>query len=198
MSRDRAHSAWKSAETIKKLSDRVVGVGPFGVGLDGVGSHPGPNTFPNGCMICEVEVDPDTGQVTVVNLASVDDTGVVVNPITLEGQLHGSIAQGLGEALLEQVIFDRESGQLVTGSFMDYAMPRADDMPNVVSDTAPVPTKTNLLGVKGGSEAGNVGAPAAIANAIIDALSPLGITDMPMPATAERIWRAINNAASRA
>ena len=195
----------KGTDRVASFSDvaekSYLGVGlpaEFGVGLDGVGSHPGPNTFPNGCMICEVEVDPDTGQVTVVNLASVDDTGVVVNPITLEGQLHGSIAQGLGEALLEQVIFDRESGQLVTGSFMDYAMPRADDMPNVVSDTAPVPTKTNLLGVKGGSEAGNVGAPAAIANAIIDALSPLGITDMPMPATAERIWRAINNAASRA
>jgi len=164
----------------------------FGVGLDAVGSHPGPNTFPNGCMICELEVDPDTGGVRVLRLSAVDDAGVVVNPITLEGQLHGSIAQGLGEALFEEVIYERESAQLLTGSFIDYGMPRADDMPDIVSARAPVATKTNLLGVKGGSEAGNVGAPAAIVNAIIDALAPLGVTDMPMPATAERVWRRIN------
>ena len=98
----------------------------FGVGLDGVGAHPGPNTFPNGCMICEVEVDPDTGNVKVLTLFAVDDSGVVINPLTLEGQLHGSTAQGLGEALFEQVVYDRQSGQLLSGSFMDYAMPRAE------------------------------------------------------------------------
>jgi len=189
----------KGTDRLVSFSDvaakSYVGVGlppEFGVGLDAVGSHPGPNTFPNGCMICEVEVDQDTGKVQVVSLSAVDDVGVVVNPITLEGQLHGSIAQGLGEALFEQVIYDRESGQLLTGSFIDYGMPRADDMPDITSDVAPVPTKTNLLGVKGGSEAGNVGAPAAIVNAIIDALSPLGITDLPIPATPERVWRIIN------
>lgn len=164
----------------------------FGIGLDGVGSHPGPNTFPNGCMICEVEIDTDTGRVRVASLAAVDDVGVVVNPVTLEGQLHGSVAQGLGQALVEELVYERETGQLLTGSFQDYCMPRADDMPPMKSGVALVPTKTNLLGVKGGSEAGNVGAPPAIVNAIIDALAPFGVTDMAMPATPERVWRAIH------
>jgi carbon-monoxide dehydrogenase large subunit len=145
-------------------------------------------------MICEVEVDPETGIVSVLSLCAVDDCGVVVNPLTAEGQLHGSTAQGLGEALLEEMVYDRESGQLVTGSFTDYTMPRADNMMPIASDTHPVPTKTNLLGVKGGSEAGNVGAPAAIINAVIDALSPFGVSDMPIPATPERVWRAIRAA----
>jgi carbon-monoxide dehydrogenase large subunit len=163
----------------------------LGVGLDGVGSHPGPNTFPNGCMICEVEVDCDTGRVKVAALSAVDDVGVVINPVTLEGQLHGSIAQGLGEALIEEMVYDRESGQLLTGSFNDYGMPRADDLPGVASAGAHIPTGTNLLGVKGGAEAGNVAAPAAIVNAIVDALAPLGVDDMALPASAERVWRAI-------
>ena len=165
-----------------------------GIGLDGVGNHAGPNTYPNGCMVCEVEVDTETGRVEVVSLAAMDDAGTIVNPLTLEGQLHGSVAQGLGEALLEAVVHDRESGQLITGSFLDYAMPRADDMPPMVSGNAPVPTLTNLLGVKGGSEAGNVGAPAAIINAIIDALAPLGVTDIPLPATPDTVWRTIRAA----
>ena len=170
----------------------------LGIGLDGVGAHEGTYTFPNGCMICEVEVDPDTGTIKVDRLSAVDDVGVVVNPLTLEGQLHGSIAQGLGETLVEQVVYDRESGQLLTGSFLDYCMPRADIMPDIVSELALVPAKTNPLGVKGGSEAGNVGAPAAIINAVIDALSPWGVTDIPMPATPERVWRAIHEAAAPA
>jgi len=169
------------------------GVPPeLNVGLDGTGSHPGPYTFPNGCMICEVEIDPETGAVSVSRLCSVDDAGVIINPMTFEGQLHGSTAQGLGEALLEQILYERQTGQLITGSFTDYAMPRADNMPPIVSDVHPVPTKTNLLGVKGGAEAGNVAAPAAIINAIIDALAPLGVEDLPIPATSERIWRAIH------
>ena len=163
----------------------------FGIGLDGAGTHPGPFTFPNGCMICEVEVDTDTGTVAVVKLSAVDDVGTVVNPLTLEGQLHGSTAQGLGETLLEQMIYERGSGQLMTGSFQDYAMPRADNMPPIVSGTRPVPTKLNPLGAKGGSEPGNVGAPAAIINAIVDALSSYNVTDVPMPATPERIWHLI-------
>src|SRR5205823_12704393 len=109
------------------------------------------------------------------------------------GQLHGSTAQGLGEALLEQMLYDRDSGQLLTGSFTDYAMPRADNMPVIASAVHPVPTKSNPLGVKGGSESGNMGAPAAIINAIIDALSPFGVTDMPLPATPERVRRAIHH-----
>jgi carbon-monoxide dehydrogenase large subunit len=179
------------AEVARKA---YLGVGlptELGVGLDGAGSHPGPNNFPNGCMVCEVEVDPETGRVGLVSLAAVDDVGAVVNPLTLEGQLHGSIAQGLGQALLEEVVYERESGQLVSGSFMDYAMPRADDLPNIRSEVHLVPTKTNLLGVKGGAEAGNIGVPPAVAHAIIDALSPWGVTDVPLPATPERIWRLL-------
>ena len=147
-------------------------------------------------MICEVEVDLETGSVTVDRLSAVDDVGVVINPMTLEGQLHGSIAQGLGPALFEQLVYDRTTGQLVTGTFLDYGMPRADDLPHIASGVALVPTHTNLLGAKGGSEAGNVGAPPAIINAIVDALASLGVTDVPMPATAERVWRAINAAAT--
>ena len=166
----------------------------FGVGLDGVGAHEGSYTFPNGCMVCEVAVDVETGAVAVERLSAVDDAGAVVNPLTLDGQVHGSVAQGLGEALVERMVYDRGSGQLLTGSFMDYGMPRADIMPDIATEVAPVPTATNELGAKGGSEAGNVGAPAAIVNAIVDALSPWGITHIPMPATPERIWRAIREA----
>lgn len=168
----------------------------LGIGLDGVGAHAGPNTYPNGCMICEVEVDPETGRVMVDRLAAVDDVGVPVNPLTLHGQLHGSVAQGLGEALIEQMIYDPATGQLLTGSFMDYAMPRADMMPDIVSELASVPTKTNLLGVKGGAEAGNVGAPPAVINAIIEALAPLGVKNIPLPATTQAVWRAIQTAKS--
>jgi carbon-monoxide dehydrogenase large subunit len=129
--------------------------------------------------------------VDVVRISSVDDAGVIINPLMFEGQLHGSTAQGLGEALLEQIIYDRESGQLLTGSFTDYAMPRADNLSSIVSGVHPVPTKTNPLGVKGGSEPGNMGAPPAIINAIVDALSPFGVMDMALPATPERVWRTI-------
>ena len=167
----------------------------LGIGFDGVGIHEGPYTFPNGCMVCEVEVDTDTGVIKVDRLSSVDDVGVVVNPLTLRGQLHGSVAHGLGEALIEEVLYDRDSGQLLTGSFLDYAMPRADIIPDVVDELALAPTTVNPLGVKGGSEAGNVATPAAIINAVIDALTPWGIKDVPIPATPERIWRAIQNVA---
>lgn len=177
---------------VAKASYNGIGLPPeFGIGLSGAGTHPGPNTFPNGCMICEVEVEPETGAVEVVRLAAVDDVGVVVNPLMLEGQLHGSIAQGVGEALLEQVVYSPDSGQLITGSFMDYGMPRAEHVPEVSAAYTLTPTSTNLLGTKGGSEAGNVGAPPAIINAIIDALSGWGIDDIGLPATSERVWNAI-------
>jgi aerobic carbon-monoxide dehydrogenase large subunit len=163
------------------------GVPPeLGIGLDGAGTHPGPNNFPNGCMIAEVEVDTDTGRVELVALTALDDVGVVINPLVLDGQLHGSIAQGLGAALMEELVYERESGQLLTGSFMDYAMPRADDMPPIRADLHLVPTSTNPLGAKGGSEAGNVGVPPAVVHAIIDAL---GTSEVPLPATPERVWR---------
>jgi carbon-monoxide dehydrogenase large subunit len=165
----------------------------IGVGLDGVGSHEGPNTYPNGCMVAEVEIELDTGQVQVDRLVAVDDVGTVVNPLTQEGQLHGSIAQGLGETLIEEMVYDRDSGQLISGSFMDYAMPRASIMPDIVSDVVPVPTKINLLGTKGGSEAGNVAVPAAVTNAILDALSPYGVMDMTLPVRSEKVWRAIQS-----
>ena len=186
-----------SFSEIAKKAYQGVGVPPeLGVGLDGVGSHPGPNTFPNGCMICEIELEPDTGKVRVVRLCAVDDAGTVMNPLTLDGQLHGSIAQGLGEALMEEMVYEPEAGQLVTGSFMDYAMPRATDLPAIVSEVHPVPTKTNPLGVKGGAEAGNAGAPPAIVHAILDALEPWAVEDLLLPATPERIWRAMQNSGS--
>ena len=166
----------------------------LGLGIEGVGIFPGHFTFPNGCMIVEVEVDPETGTVKVERLCAVDDAGTVINPLTIEGQVHGSIAQGLGEALFEELVYDRQTGQLLSGSFMDYAMPRADVMPEIESEFAPVPTKNNPLGTKGGSEPGNVGAPGAIHNAIIDALAPLGVTNLPIPAKPERIWRALQAA----
>jgi carbon-monoxide dehydrogenase large subunit len=169
--------------------------GQPGVGLCGAGIYAGPVSFPNGCMICEVEVDPDTGRIVVDRLTAVDDVGVAVNPMTLEGQLHGSIAQGLGEVLIEEVVYDSDTGQLLSGSFMDYCMPRATDMPQMVSEQESIPAKTNPLGVKGGAEAGNVGAPAAVINAVMDALAPLGVRDIPLPAKAEHVWRAIQDAA---
>jgi carbon-monoxide dehydrogenase large subunit len=168
----------------------------LGVGLDGVGSFAGPSSYPNGCMVAEVEVDTETGRIRLESMAAVDDAGVVINPLMLEGQLHGSIAQGLGQALMEDARYDPETAQLLSGSFLDYAMPRADDMPQMKSDVGLVPALTNPLGVKGGSEAGNMAAPPAIVNAIVDALAPLGVTDMPMPATPERVWRAINDASN--
>ena len=168
----------------------------LGVGLDGVGTFAGPSSYPNGCMIAEVEVDAETGTVTVESLAAFDDAGVVINPLMLDGQLHGSIAQGLGQALMEDVRYDSESGQLLSGSFADYAMPRADDMPPIHSGVGLVRALTNPLGVKGGSEAGNMAAPPAIVNAIVDALAPLGVLEVPMPATPERVWRAIHTAAT--
>jgi carbon-monoxide dehydrogenase large subunit len=147
--------------------------------------------FPNGCHICELEIDTETGEVEILRYSVVDDVGTVMNPLLLEGQICGGIAQGVGQVLMEDIRFDPASGQLLTGSFMDYAMPRAGDLSAIHCDSNPVPTKTNPLGVKGAGEAGNVGALPAVANALADALSPLGIRHIEMPATPERLWRAI-------
>ncbi len=151
--------------------------------------------FPNGVHVCELEIDPETGQVEILAYSVVDDVGTVLNPLLLEGQIHGGIAQGVGQVLLENIHFDPDSAQLVTGSFMDYAMPRAGDLSAIHCETNPVPTKTNPLGVKGAGEAGSVGALPAVGNALADALSPLGIRDVPMPASPERLWRLIRAAA---
>ena len=150
--------------------------------------------FPNGCHVCEVEIDPDTGTVEIVSYSVVDDVGTVMNPLLVKGQIHGGIAQGAGQILIEDIAFDPKTGQLLTGSFMDYAMPRADDLSMFEVKSNPVPTKTNPLGVKGCGEAGTVGAMPAVINAIVDALSPLGVRHIEMPSTPECIWRAIQGA----
>jgi carbon-monoxide dehydrogenase large subunit len=169
--------------------------GKFGVGLEASGSFsPEPPSHPNGAHACEVEVDPETGEVTVDRYFVVDDLGRVLNPLIVRGQIHGGVVQGVGQALIEQQVYDRGSGQLLSGSFMDYAMPRADLMPEIDTALEEVPCKTNPLGVKGIGESGTIGAPPTVINAIIDALHPLGVTAIDMPATPPRVWEAIREA----
>ncbi|MEA2767784.1 MAG: aerobic carbon-monoxide dehydrogenase large subunit [Acetobacteraceae bacterium] len=152
-----------------------------------------PSAFPNGCHIAEIELDPDTGVVEVVGYATVNDFGVLVNPMLVEGQAHGGIAQGIGQALMEMVAYD-EDGQLITGSYMDYALPRANDFPGLGFESHPVPARTNSLGVKGCGEAGCAGSLPAVMNAVVDALAEFGIAHIDMPATPYRIWQAIQAA----
>jgi carbon-monoxide dehydrogenase large subunit len=154
-------------------------------------------TWPNGCHVCEVEVDPETGAVRLDRYAVVDDVGTVINPIGLKGQIHGGVAQGVGQILMEQVVWDRKSGQLLTASFNDYAMPRADTLPGMEVKSNPVPTKFNPLGAKGAGEAGTVGAMPVVMNAVMDALAELGVTALDMPATSDRVWAAIAAAKGR-
>ena len=156
-------------------------------------TEPVPGTYPNGVHVVEVEIDPETGLTRVVKYDAVNDFGTVINPLMVEGQVQGGIVQGLGQVLLEGAVYDAE-GQLVTGSFMDYAMPRAHDAPMITVANRPVPTKTNPLGAKGCGEAGTSGGLPAVANAVIDALSEFGITHLEMPMTASRIWEAIEAA----
>jgi carbon-monoxide dehydrogenase large subunit len=166
----------------------------FGAGLDASGSSNAPPTFPNGCHACELEIDPETGEVFIDRYAVVDDVGRVINPMICHGQIEGALAQGIGQALMENVAFDRESGQMLSASFTDYAMPRAADLPHHYElDFIDVPAKTNPLGVKGVGEAGCVGAPPAVMNAILDALRPLGVKHLDMPATPRRVWEALQN-----
>ncbi|MDO8877583.1 MAG: xanthine dehydrogenase family protein molybdopterin-binding subunit [Pseudolabrys sp.] len=160
-------------------------------GLSATAVHTTPvNNYPNGCHICEVEIDIETGETAVVRYNVVDDVGTVLNPMLLHGQIHGGVVQGVGQALMEDIHFD-ESGQMVTASFMDYAMPHAHNFPAIHVEANPVPTRTNPLGTKGAGEAGCVGALPAVVNAVVDALSEFGVTHIEMPATAERIWRAM-------
>jgi aerobic carbon-monoxide dehydrogenase large subunit len=155
---------------------------------------PRQDTWPNGTHVCEVEIDPDTGAVTLERYGLVDDVGTVINPLTLKGQIHGGVAQGVGQALMEQVLYDPESGQLLTGTFMDYAMPRADTFCDIQIGSNPVPTALNPMGAKGAGEAGTVGALPVVINAVLDALAPLGVRDLDMPATSARVWEAIQAA----
>ncbi|MBI2317205.1 MAG: molybdopterin-dependent oxidoreductase, partial [Betaproteobacteria bacterium] len=151
-------------------------------------------TFPYGTHVCEVEIDPESGAVRVVRYFVVEDVGTMINPAVLKGQIHGGIAQGAGQVLMERIAYDRDSGQLLSGSFVDYAMPRADDFCDIKIGSLSVPTDRNLLGVKGAGEAGAVGALPAVMNAIMDALAPLGVKELEMPATPDRVWRAIREA----
>jgi carbon-monoxide dehydrogenase large subunit len=155
---------------------------------------PPSDTWPNGCHVCEVEIDPETGAVELVRYAVVDDVGTVINPVTLKGQIHGGVAQGIGQALMEQIVYESESGQLLTTSLMDYALPRADDFCEVAIESNPVPTRLNPLGAKGAGEAGTVGALPAAFNAVMDALAPLGVRELDMPASPARVWAAIRRA----
>jgi carbon-monoxide dehydrogenase large subunit len=163
-------------------------------GLQGFATFKAPApTFPNACHVAEVEIDPETGVLRILRYVAVDDVGTVMNPRLLEGQLHGGIVQGAGQILGEQVLWDA-SGQVLSGSFMDYPMPRADEMPSFELASNPVPSPRNPLGIKGAGEAGTVGAVACLTSAVLDALAPLGIRQLEMPATPERIWRAIRGA----
>ena len=149
-------------------------------------------TFPFGTHICVVEVDPDTGKVTVLRYIAVDDVGNIINPMIVAGQIHGGVAQGAAQALWEGAVYD-ESGQLITGSMMDYSIPKAEDLPSIEIDHTVTPSPVNPLGVKGAGECGTIGSTACVANAVIDAVAHLGVRDIPMPMTPERVWKAIHS-----
>ena len=180
---------------VARASYRPAGLPPQFLGLEASGSWAAePPNYPNGCHVAEIEIDPETGRVALDRYAVVDELGRVVNPMICAGQVHGALAQGIGQALCEEVAYDRASGQLLSGSFMDYAMPRAGDLPDFSVSFEEIPATTNPIGIKGVGETGTVAAPAAVVNAIIDALRPFGVADIETPATPERIWRAIRNA----
>jgi aerobic carbon-monoxide dehydrogenase large subunit len=188
---DRSVGMLELAEKLRAGLDLPPG-GPQTLNVSNISEGP-PSAFPNGCHIAEVEVDPETGVVEVVKYSFVNDFGVVINPLLVTGQAHGGIVQGIGQALLERTVYDGE-GQLLTGSYMDYAMPRATDAPMFESAFHPVPAKTNPLGAKGCGEAGCAGALPSVMNALVDALAEFGICHIDMPATPERVWRAIREA----
>jgi len=192
---DRSVSFWDVAEAAKDPARLPQGVEP---GLDATLDFDREGiTFPNGCHVAEAEVDPDTGQVALTRYTVVDDFGTIINPLTAAGQVMGGTAQGIGQALLEKIIYDPDSGQLLTGSFMDYALPRADDVPPIqVAFFEGAPTAHNPLGVKGSGEAGCCGALPAVVNAVVNALTPLGVRHIDMPLTPERVWRAVQAARS--
>jgi aerobic carbon-monoxide dehydrogenase large subunit len=202
-----ASGAFAVAGTDRSLSLKEVARAAFQPGRLPKGMEPGlfetgvfepqVQTFPNGAHVCEVEIDAETGKLYILRYVAVDDVGVVINALTLHGQVHGGVVQGIGQAIGESIVYDPKSGQLVTGSFMDYAMPRADDVCAIEVEDNPVPTKTNPLGVKGAGEAGTVGALPAVLSAALDALRPLGVTEVAMPLTPENLWRTMRDAAAR-
>jgi carbon-monoxide dehydrogenase large subunit len=155
-------------------------------------------TFPSGAHIAEIEIDPDTGSIEIVKFTASDDFGRIINPMIVAGQVHGGLAQGIGQAILEACVYDKQTGQLLTGSYNDYAMPRADDLPSFELSTHATLCTHNPLGVKGCGEAGAIGAPAAIANAVVDALKPLGVKHVEMPLTPQRLWQVIQQHQTRA
>jgi carbon-monoxide dehydrogenase large subunit len=155
-----------------------------------------PSAYPNGCHVCEVEVDPDTGNIEIVKYTAVNDFGTIINPLLVDGQLHGGVTQGIGQTLMEHTVYD-DDGQLLSGSFMDYAMPKAHHVPDFAVVSHPVPAKTNPLGVKGCGEAGCAGSLTSIMNAVVDALSVYGIKHIDMPASPARVWQAIQDATAK-
>jgi carbon-monoxide dehydrogenase large subunit len=182
----------RAAQTLNDLDDELRG--PLAAECDHLFKEGG---YPYGCAVCEVEIDPDTGVTEIVRYSAVDDVGRAINPMILHGQTHGAIAQGVGQALWERCVADPASGQVMTGSFMDYAMPRADILPSFATELMEVPSPTNPLGVRAGGEGGTTPALAAVVNAIVDALREFGVTHMEMPATSERVWRAIQEGRQR-
>jgi carbon-monoxide dehydrogenase large subunit len=174
-----------------KGTDRSVGLFDLGfLKADYDETMPLPS-YPFGCAVCEVEVDPETGVVEIVRHSTVDDCGRAVNPLILHGQTHGGIAAGVGQALWEACRYDADSGQLLSASFMDYAMPRADQLPMFATEISEIPSTTNPLGMRGGGEGGTTPALAAVANAVVDALAEFGVEHLDLPLTPERVWRAI-------
>jgi carbon-monoxide dehydrogenase large subunit len=168
------------------------------LGLEASGTFNGNvPSYPNGCHVVEVEVDPATGETRIDRYTVVDDCGRAINPMICEGQIHGGLAQGIGQALMENVVYDRDSGQLMTGSYMDYAMPRADDMGTLTTAFSDVPCKTNPIGIKGVGESGAIGAPPAVMNAVADALRSIGVAHIDMPATPFHVWQAIHAVTQR-
>jgi carbon-monoxide dehydrogenase large subunit len=151
--------------------------------------------FPFGAYVCEVEVDPETGTVEILQFTAIDDVGTIVNPMIVDGQVHGGLVHGIGQALLEHAVYD-DDAQLLSGSLMDYALPRADNVPSFTTGTTVSPCPMNPLGVKGVGEIGAIGSPPAVINAILNALNPLGVKDIDMPATPHTVWQAIQNAAA--
>ena len=181
---------------LMELADRMRRAGPLPDSLPtelgaALAIDTPPSAFPNGCHVAEVEIDPETGTASIARYTVVDDFGTLINPMLVEGQVHGGVVQGIGQALLEHTVYDDE-GQLLSGSFMDYALPRADDVPFFTFGSHAVPAATNPLGVKGCGEAGVSGALPAVMNAVVDALADRGVTHIDMPATPERIWKALN------
>jgi carbon-monoxide dehydrogenase large subunit len=188
---DRSIGILELAERLRRAGALPAGV-PASLDVKHV-TKPIPSAFPNGCHVAEVEIDPETGTVALARYESVNDFGTIVNPLLVEGQVHGGVVQGIGQALMERTVYD-ESGQLLTGSYMDYALPRAGDVVNISFRSHPVPATTNPLGTKGCGEAGCAGSLSAVMNAVLDALAELGVHHLDMPATPARIWAAIEAA----